>query len=1301
MADEIYSAEVRVALKGQAAILAAAGRIEGVLKDVAASTAEFDVELNKAGRDLEKITGQANRSSGAIEKVGAAQKSAAAGSQSLTAGLNKEAAAFVTAEGASNRLATAYSRAQVAGATLAPSQAAIAGMGQFATQIGLLEQKYKSLYTSAATYASLGSGTTTKLAQQKTGFNLTPISNAEASAYSNFATKVGLIGQKYQALAASEAEATAATNGQAAAQDRAATATERAAISQRALHQSLSTTKYALYDVSRSLGAWSIGLLAIPTLSAVVAAKYQRDFANVERTTLVTGKAANKLKADLIDLTTQIPVSFKEVTEIASLGGQLGVPTSGLKSFTRVVAELDATTNLTADSAGTLLGKFNSIGGVPVAKFKNLASAVLNVGVHTAATESQIAKTATQIVGIGKSAGFTTPQIVGLAGALASVSTTGPELSRGTVTRFITNMQRSVREGGTSLEAFAKTAGVSTQEVQESFGTSKFGPVFQKFIKGLHDVQTSGGDAIKVLNDMGITSVRDVPLLLNLANGWKVLNTSMDQANKGWESGASLAQHYAKINGTLIASLKETGNTLLATFNDMGGFTSGPLKSFVDGIRDAATGYRDFVKTPGGAAFTDTLLAAALALGTITLVGAGVAKVGASLIALKQASLGLAAFSGKFAAAVGLETVALKGEAAAADTATASNNRFKLSMRNLITVGAVAAVVVGGNLFDHWAAGVVAGRKSTDDFTKDLSGKASTWKKTINDALNTKVYGVVAPLGGAASQYKALFGSLDGKGFGPMKGIIDGLRGLWGVGGAFDLALAGNPLVQFQDNISNLDGAMAKLAKSGNTTQAAAEYNYLTQKLKDAGYGSKQIAEMLPKSSEAIKASADKAEKAIKQLAETTDTSKSFLTGLSAATGESAGQIAKFSAAYTKSVQPLTDMNSIIGQVQTSLQGAAQAQADLYNTNKAKDADSKSAADFYDGQSVSLQQYTDQLTANNQSQLTWAQNLSSISSSLGPDIAQQFIQAGYSATSASILQQLVDQAGGPLAQQYVEASRKAAQLAADATGQAILSSPYLTDGQGNPISKGLSDAFIDGLTRGVPVELLMQQLGLRFNANPAAPKIDPNPAEQGIDLINEYANSHPSSMIVYSNTGPSQAAIDYLVSHNDGRRINIFVATNTGGSVLPGQTMVPQGATGGLFTRSRFKFSGGGGVFGPGTGTSDNVPAWLSNGEFVIKAKSVQAVGLANLHTINRYGKLPQSRAMGGPISSRPFASAPQRITVNAPAAQSAAAPVQLSPYDRMLLQTIADNIGVVIPQSALVSATRAANVSSTNRRAA
>lgn len=63
-------------------------------------------------------------------------------------------------------------------------------------------------------------------------------------------------------------------------------------------------------------------------------------------------------------------------------------------------------------------------------------------------------------------------------------------------------------------------------------------------------------------------------------------------------------------------------------------------------------------------------------------------------------------------------------------------------------------------------------------------------------------------------------------------------------------------------------------------------------------------------------------------------------------------------------------------------------------------------------------------------------------------------------------------------------------------------------------------------------------------------------------------------------------------------------------------------------------FAGGGKVSGPGSSTGDKIPAWLSDGEFVVKARSVAKYGAGLLHAINS-GRFNMPRfALGGLVGS-------------------------------------------------------------------
>lgn len=60
-------------------------------------------------------------------------------------------------------------------------------------------------------------------------------------------------------------------------------------------------------------------------------------------------------------------------------------------------------------------------------------------------------------------------------------------------------------------------------------------------------------------------------------------------------------------------------------------------------------------------------------------------------------------------------------------------------------------------------------------------------------------------------------------------------------------------------------------------------------------------------------------------------------------------------------------------------------------------------------------------------------------------------------------------------------------------------------------------------------------------------------------------------------------------------------------------------------------YATGGHIQGPGTETSDSIPAMLSKGEYVIKASSVKKIGVKNLDALNSTGDIVR-RAMGGSI---------------------------------------------------------------------
>lgn len=132
----------------------------------------------------------------------------------------------------------------------------------------------------------------------------------------------------------------------------------------------------------------------------------------------------------------------------------------------------------------------------------------------------------------------------------------------------------------------------------------------------------------------------------------------------------------------------------------------------------------------------------------------------------------------------------------------------------------------------------------------------------------------------------------------------------------------------------------------------------------------------------------------------------------------------------------------------------------------------------------------------------------------------------------------------------------------------------------------------------------------------------------------------------------SIGAVDKALTNLDGNtastRVINTIVTNYVTNYLQGRSQHDiVGATGGLYTGDGFKhgYSVGGRVKGPGTGTSDDVPApWLSNGEFVIREAMVDRYGEDLFQALNS-GTLPAWVGRAAASPGRPAAATASAVS--------------------------------------------------------
>ena len=385
------------------------------------------------------------------------------------------------------------------------------------------------------------------------------------------------------------------------AMDRSTAAAQRAAQSQSQLHDSMSNSRYLMYDVGATYGVLAAGLMAIPAATAAVAVSYQKDFAQVQRVTDGLDQTGLKnLKENLKAMGTEMPIGFDEISRIAQLGAQMGVANEELAAFTETTAKFVAVTGISADTGATLFGRMETSFTADVQKFpdffERLGSSIARVGADTVATDPEIAAMLAQIGPLGAAAGMSAANVTGLAAALASVRVQ-PELARGTLTRVFGQLNRDVAEGAPQMEAFGKLMGMTADQAGKLWQTDS-STFFNNLIKGLHDTQQKNGELTTTFDQLGITASRDVSALTKLAVGYDTLQLSMDSANKGFTDGTALNEMSKVTFETISAKLMEMANSWKNFADTIA--TSGPALQvvgvFVDTLKNIAIGLDSLVK---------------------------------------------------------------------------------------------------------------------------------------------------------------------------------------------------------------------------------------------------------------------------------------------------------------------------------------------------------------------------------------------------------------------------------------------------------------------------------------------------------------------------------------------------------------------------------------------------------------------------------------------------------------------------------------------------------------------------------
>ena len=352
----------------------------------------------------------------------------------------------------------------------------------------------------------------------------------------------------------------------------------------------LESTRFAAQDLRNYLTLLAAGFTSLSVASVAAAASQERAFADVARTTQMSAQSAEMraLSNTYKDLSTQISTTYEDLSQIGSLGAQMGISADKLGDFTHAVAGFTTITGTNIDSATEAFGRFFEMvdnAGVEAdhsgQRYMNFASQVAELGAKSVATESEILTMANSIAASAASAGIGQDAILAYATALSSLGIK-QEWARGSLQRIFGSINDAVAEAGEGMGKFATVLGMTTEEAENLWRTDP-STFFNNLLTSLNNV-TDSVERWTVIKNLGFKNTRDIQLLQRLSLNIDLVNESFRNSADAARNTEFLDSSLETLNATLTETIQRWKNSLANLGASLGGPFLGVVKKILDGL---------------------------------------------------------------------------------------------------------------------------------------------------------------------------------------------------------------------------------------------------------------------------------------------------------------------------------------------------------------------------------------------------------------------------------------------------------------------------------------------------------------------------------------------------------------------------------------------------------------------------------------------------------------------------------------------------------------------------------------------
>lgn len=378
-------------------------------------------------------------------------------------------------------------------------------------------------------------------------------------------------------------------------------------------------------DAGKKASLVSTAAAGALTLTAKTAIDFESAWTGVTKTVDGTPKRLEEIRQGLLDLSESTSSSAIDIASVAEAAGQLGVTQENILTFTETMVRLGDSTDIVADEAATAIAQLYNIMGADINTVDRFGATLVELGNNSATSESKIMNMASRIGAAGVQIGLSEQNVLALSATLASV---GLEAEGGgsAISAVMTEIDKSVALNADSLNEWANVAEMSVNDFKYLWENDAMSAM-QKIIAGMGNAKSGGENLNVMLDELGVTSLRQTDTMKRLSSAADLLTGSVELSNSAWNENTALSNESDKRYETTAAKITQLKNTVTELCVKLGDILLPIIQNITDKVKNLVEKFTNM--SPTVQKVTLAVLGIASALGPfLIIIGKVVSSIG-------------------------------------------------------------------------------------------------------------------------------------------------------------------------------------------------------------------------------------------------------------------------------------------------------------------------------------------------------------------------------------------------------------------------------------------------------------------------------------------------------------------------------------------------------------------------------------------------------------------------------------------------------------------------------------------------